>query len=100
MFIPDANPTFFACGITDSSGTTSLTTQNKYSGAMAGPHKVQITKEELVDTDETTKNEEGETVAVKTMKSVIPAKYAKVATSELTETVTEGKNSFTIELKD
>ncbi len=101
QFVIVDNP---SVGITDASGKCQLKTYEPNDGAIIGDNVVTITKT-AVDTKNvrTVKPEDQDLVGVlppPSLKSLIPQKYSSPATSGLKESVKEGKNTFTFDLKD
>ena len=96
IFIPDAGAPAIAS--TDDSGAFSWTTQGK-PGALIGSGRVAITATEKYEF----KSEEEMTSKViqKMGRTLIPTKYGRAETSELTVTVNaDGNNNVQLDLKD
>ncbi len=94
-----------AYGKTDATGKVALSTFGGEDGAVPGSYKVMVTKTEVegaaagAGDDESSEEEEEE--ATVTHKQLLPEKYARVDTTDLEATVSEGgDNNFTFDLKD
>ena len=88
---------------TDSEGNFKLTTFEEGDGAVPGSYKVTVTKyEEQQAAAAPQAGEPGYDPTAKPLpppKNLLPAKYAKPETTELSQTVAEGQSEITIELK-
>jgi hypothetical protein len=109
FFSPDKSVTAFAR--TGSDGTFKLTTFDEGDGAVVGTHKVSIMKREIIgDVPASTYTGEGDPPAnyeeledqpALETRSILPAQYSNVETSNLTAEVTErGDNDFPFTLTD
>jgi len=114
-FLADGAPRA-ATGVTDAEGKYQLTTFDLNDGAVAGTHKITVTKMEAGATaGGMTKEEENKLLndptalagqmsqgtENKAPKSLIPEKYASVETSGLSEEVKAGsENTFVLQLSD
>lgn len=101
-----------AVGITDASGNYTLTTFSASDGAVAGDHKVTITKTDrpvveatsdgsVADTGDEPEEQQGTQSSEEggRPKNLLPEKYASPETSELTATVSEsGENKFDFQI--
>ena len=88
-----------ASGTTNVEGIAKITTFDPEDGAIAGEHRVKITKDEIEVLQEADPNDPTSQAKIRTNHH-LPQKYGNVRTSGLTATVTEGENEFTFELKD
>lgn len=92
-----------AGGITDSSGTCSLSTYEANDGAIIGSNVIMISKTEMDDKNvREVAPEDRDLVGIvppPILKNLIPAKYALPGTSGLKEEVKSGENTFTFDLK-
>jgi len=91
LFRPAAGP--IAIGTTDGDGHFRLMTANQ-DGALIGDHRVAVTK-----TQQLAQQVPGEHFPRYETKYIIPQKFGSPETSELTATVTSGKNQVEFELK-
>lgn len=93
-----------ATGITDASGTCSLSTYEANDGAIIGSNLVMISKTEIDNKNvRPVAPEDADMIGVvppPVLKNLIPAKYSLPATSGLEEEVKKGKNSFSFDLQD
>ncbi len=88
-----------ASGISDANGKFQLTTFSEKDGAVAGPHKVVVTKRAYseVKTKFDSKNEES---VAKVPKELLPKKYASSVTTDIEVDIQANhKNALSIELK-
>jgi hypothetical protein len=86
-----------AIGHTDSGGRFRVRTYKEYEGAVAGPHRVSVTKFEYVENKPANADPNIDYPLIP--KPLLPERYKDFATSGLTATVTEqGPNSFRLEL--
>lgn len=76
-------------------GTFTLTTYEDKDGAQVGTHKIRITSFEVQDP-----NGDPQRFAGGNGKSLIPEKYTSLTTTELTEEVKAGPNTFEFVLED
>ena len=89
-----------AQGRTDIEGNFVLTTFDHHDGAVAGLHKVAITKTEYVE-KKTSYDTPDEPAIAKVAKQLLPAKLSRPETSGLTAEVTEaGPNTHTFDITD
>jgi hypothetical protein len=89
MFLPEQGA--MAIGVTDAEGEFTLTTAN-HPGALIGPHRVSISK------DETTAIPQKRGFPLYKTKSYIPPKYSDPALSGLTADVKDDDNYFDFKL--
>lgn len=88
-----------AIGHTDSGGRFRVRTYKEYEGAVAGPHRVSVTKFEYVENKPANADPNIDYPLIP--KPLLPERYKDFATSGLTATVTEqGPNSFRLELEE
>lgn len=101
-----------AVGVTDTSGNYTLTTFSAGDGAVAGDHKVTITKTDrpvveaksdgsVADTGDEPEEQQGTPSSEERgePKNLLPEKYASPETSDLTATVSEsGENKFDFQI--
>jgi len=88
-----------AIGHTDSGGRFRVRTYKEYEGAVAGPHRVSVTKYEYVEN--TPANADPNIDYPPIAKPLLPERYKNFETSGLTATVTEqGPNLFRLELQE
>jgi len=88
-----------AIGHTDSGGRFRVRTYKEYEGAVAGPHRVSITKFEYVENKPANADPNIDYPLIP--KPLLPERYKDFATSGLTATVTEqGPNSFRLQLEE
>ncbi len=103
QFVTAEDP-YPATGLTDASGTCSLTTYSANDGAIIGSNLVMITKTEVDKKNvRPVAPEDADLVGAgppPILKNLIPAKYALPGSSGLKEDVKSGNNTFTFELKD
>lgn len=86
-----------AIGHTDSGGRFRVRTYKEYEGAVAGPHRVSVTKFEYVENKPANADPNIDYPLIP--KPLLPERYKDFATSGLTATVTEqGPNSFRLKL--
>ena len=99
-------------GITDASGSYTLTTFSAGDGAVAGDHKVTVTKTDrpvvdaksdgsVADTGDEPEEQQGRNGSKKggEPENLLPEKYASPETSGLTATVSEsGENKFDFQI--
>lgn len=98
---PGVNRTIAATGRTDASGRFALRTYRPGDGAIAGDHRVTISKSEMVTPSgqPAVPNEQGEVLGAMVEKSLIPEKYRSTTESGLTATVVAGgPNEFDFSL--
>jgi len=87
-----------ATGNIQPDGSFSLSTYGNGDGAIVGTHQVSVTATEA---HAGTRQQADPNTEMTVPKSMIPKKYTSFSTSELTaEVVSDGKNRFTLELKD
>ena len=103
-FSPEGESGKAAYGETDANGKVTLSTFGGEDGAVPGSYKVIVTKTEVAGgaaADEELSEEEEEAEGSVTHKPLLPAKYGRRDTTDLTATVTEdGENDFTFDLVD
>jgi hypothetical protein len=88
-----------AIGHTDSGGRFRVRTYKEYEGAVAGPHRVSVTKFEYVENKPANADPNIDYPLIP--KPLLPERYKDFATSGLTATVTEqGPNSFRLQLEE
>jgi hypothetical protein len=88
-----------AIGHTDSVGRFRARTYKEYEGAVAGPHRVSVTKFEYVEKKPANADPNIDYPLIP--KPLLPERYKDFETSGLTATVTEqGPNSFRLELAE
>lgn len=95
------SPAKIAFGRTDASGNYQLSTAAG-PGAIPGEYQISVTKMEASAASQVTEDSPeytGETETAEAQ-SVIPEKYGKAATSELTASVKEGENTIPLTLTD
>ena len=104
-FVDSGTPPAPSYGLTDAQGVAKMKTSYA-DGAVAGEHKVSITKQETLGGAPSVDQDSPEydpyaADAPTTIKDLLPAKYGSIVTSGLTAPVTEsGPNEFKFELTD
>lgn len=88
-----------ASGTTNAEGIAKITTFDPEDGAIAGEHRVKVTKDEIEVLQEADPNDPTSQAKIRTNHH-LPQKYGNVRTSGLTANIAEGENEFTFELKD
>jgi hypothetical protein len=91
-------------GITDVSGTCSLSTYEAKDGAIIGSNLIMISKTEMDSKNvRPVAPEDADMIGVippPILKNLIPSKYSLPGSSGLKEEVKKGQNTFTFDLKD
>lgn len=100
VFVPQGHDQG-AAGRTDASGKFALQTFDPNDGAVPGEYKVTVTKSEMAAAPAAATSDDYEAPTPSQERALLPNRYSKPDSSQLTATVTEaGPNDFTFELKD
>jgi len=89
-----------AGGLTDADGKFKVTTLKSDDGIFPGNYKVTITKYEETGEVRRYQDEDGNTQEERLIKNVLPAKYEKAGTSDLTAVIEQKRNTADFALVD
>lgn len=102
-FRPEAAGGSGAFGMTDAEGKYTLNTSSALQGVKPGQYKISVTKLEAVTSDQPSEDDPaygGAPVREAAPKNLLPAKYSKVNSSELTADIQPGDNEVPLQLSE